>query len=1262
MASRDEILRIVLKTEGSEEIAGLAKEIHSLGDVSAEADAKASALLDEFANAKQKIGLIDQFRTLRQETIATNREFLDSQERLRTLAQAIKAVEVPAAGLVREYERAQSVTKRLSDQQDQQKTTLTALTGKLQQVGLDVRALGQAEQQAAQSAELATNKLRALVEAQRTAAQEANRLAQAERTVTKEQVDLAASSETTSGVLSRMFGGLKGLALGAGTFLGLSKLKEGLTSVLETGDKFEIFEQRLTTAFKSVEKGQEAFAFIKQFAKDTPLELDQVTEAFLQLKNFGLDPTNGTLKALVDQNAALGGSYEKLNGIVIALGQAWAKQKLQGQEILQLVNQGVPVYDLLSKATGKSAAAIQQLAEQGKLGRDVIQQLIAEIGKQNIGAAAKQMETLTGLVSNLKDRAAEFLNKIATSGALDFFRGQLKSLGDEIDRMSRSGGLADLAQRISNGIIGASQAVKSFVVTLYDYSGALLQLAKGYAALKVAGLLVDLTNVDLKFLSASKSALQLAESTTTSTSAINGLRGAFRSLPASVQIAIALLGIDLAIKGAKQLGDALYDLSPASKAAAQAQSELRETAIGLSNRYADLSKQFAEFRKQQVLSAEQTAALSESERAAYSTGLEGLRQFTEAQIRSIETLQKAGIATDEQVKQLENLRTSLTTVKGGFDALSSGAATASDAITQHLTTGALEFKKALAGIDTDAKAAAAGISGIFQQLDFGDIKRVGDLSLAINAIAKSSDKAAIAVRDGLGEALKTLSGDQLQQFQSASLAAFEALGINAKDAAAVLDTVLLTALERLGVSAGNLGVDMTKAGRDIIATFTTVAENIRASGAQIEAAFKAAIAKTSTLDEAKQLGRILETAAAQGRIGFEQAERAAAALERQIHKINEGLNPLADAFAVLGVKSQQQLEDTRISAQRAFNEIVDGARRGIASQEDVRRAFVAYAQTALAASKDSAGFAKEQVESQLKVQASVLGVTDALKDAGLAGETSGKQVTEAYTQAQAAIDAAATAAGNLATNSGTAAAATNQAAKAATAGAQAAQGAFVALNNEQTRAQNVLNEYLFKFGNLANIGLSDAQFILSQLGGIIGQTADELRGRIAELTQTAQQAEQAAQQLRSMRQQLQDDSDRASGNDTAIENRQFAEKLRQIEELAKASGAAGIADAQELRRLAEEEHQRKLKQIEERKNAEINANREVTANRNQSASASNTNAAGNLSGTISPIRQDGPTSPPVNINNILIAADNKTGLALARLINPHLEAIVRRSR
>jgi len=41
----------------------------------------------------------------------------------------------------------------------------------------------------------------------------------------------------------------------------------------------------------------------------------------------------------------MGGTAETVDGIAMALGQAWTKGKLQAEEMNQMLERGVPVYD-----------------------------------------------------------------------------------------------------------------------------------------------------------------------------------------------------------------------------------------------------------------------------------------------------------------------------------------------------------------------------------------------------------------------------------------------------------------------------------------------------------------------------------------------------------------------------------------------------------------------------------------------------------------------------------------------------------------------------------------------------------------------------------------------------------------------------------------------------------------------------------------------------------------------------------------------------
>src|SRR5690554_2468833 len=277
----------------------------------------------------------------------------------------------------------------------------------------------------------------------------------------KELKDVEGNSQkagTSIGTLAKRF-----LALAAAA-VGIRTITSSLRDMLATGDKFEKLEKQMTATMGSLSAGQEATAWIKEFTQDTPLQMEQVTESFTTLKNFGLDPLNGSMQAIVDQSAKLGGGYEKVQGISLALGQAWAKQKLQGEEILQLIERGVPVWELLEEVTGKNTAELQKLSSAGALGRDTIKALIDEMGRQSTGAAAANMSLLSGYVSNLKDDWALFQNEIAQAGALDYVKDQLKGLLDTVQQMRSDGSLKELAQSISNGFVTIAEASKSVVL------------------------------------------------------------------------------------------------------------------------------------------------------------------------------------------------------------------------------------------------------------------------------------------------------------------------------------------------------------------------------------------------------------------------------------------------------------------------------------------------------------------------------------------------------------------------------------------------------------------------------------------------------------------------------------------------------------------------------------------------------------------------------------------------------------------------------
>ena len=465
---KDRLIQFILR--GKDELSPAAKQsAAALDTVRQEAEELGTAL----DSAKDAQGLAFAFKTTSAAAERAKVALADTELRVKELRNALD--EKPdAAGLQQSLKDAEREASRTRKQLRDLTAALAEQEKAAKAAGIDTNNLADEEKRLAAEVDKAkvavadnSQQLKTLQREQATASRAA-----AEHT---SRLD-AARGAMSSGAKQVLAFAAAYISLNAAFGLvqrGLNLVRDGIYSMLKTGDQFELLDKRLASLMGSVAGGEQAVAWIKDFAKNAPLEVADVTEAFALLKTYGLDPMDGALQAVVDKNEELGGGMERLTGISSALGQAYAKQKLQTEEILQLVERGVPVWSLLEKVTGKNAAQLQDLATKGKLGREVITPLIAEIGKSAEGAAAKNMSTLTGLVSNLSDVWSGFLDRISKSGAMDYVKKKLGEVADKIDQMDKDGRLDRLAQSMSDTFVNGAESIEKYIEQLgeIDFTG-----------------------------------------------------------------------------------------------------------------------------------------------------------------------------------------------------------------------------------------------------------------------------------------------------------------------------------------------------------------------------------------------------------------------------------------------------------------------------------------------------------------------------------------------------------------------------------------------------------------------------------------------------------------------------------------------------------------------------------------------------------------------------------------------------------------------
>ncbi|MGY3872597.1 tape measure protein [Aeromonas dhakensis] len=557
-------LELAAKVTGREDLAALAGEVQELGPISDETAAETERLAQTLESLSQQQTLIRQFNDAKAALTQLELATVLSRDKLAQLRAEQQAGTGDAKALAEQERLLASEVKQLERQLVAQSASHIRLHAGLKQSGLDTKNLAQ--------------------EQQRLQRELTKSVAQTER-LGREFSQGSQHAGGLQGAIGSLTGRLVALA---GTWFGIQTLTTQLMAMFQTGDQAERLDVQLKAVMGSIAGGKEASAWIQDFAKNTPLQLSEVTQVFVRLKAFGIDPMAGAMQGIVDQAYKLGGGFEEVQGISLALGQAWAKQKLQGEEILQLIERGVPVWQLLEQVTGKNTAELQKLSEAGKLGRDTIAALMNEIAAQSGGAAAANMSLLSGLISNAQDNLAKFYRMVAENGALTWLKNQLASLNREFEQMAQDGRLQVWAKRLSDGFITMGETLKSLIQTLYEWRTALTVLAQAWVGLKIVGWIGDLRSLYVQFIALPTATATAAGGMTTAGTVAAGAAIGVRALRAAVRGLLAAVTVEAIIQ-ITQFAAALRQLVQAELALREAQTLRSETQARLNGQFAVLS-------------------------------------------------------------------------------------------------------------------------------------------------------------------------------------------------------------------------------------------------------------------------------------------------------------------------------------------------------------------------------------------------------------------------------------------------------------------------------------------------------------------------------------------------------------------------------------------------------------------------------------------------------------------------------------------------
>lgn len=224
--------------------------------------------------------------------------------------------------------------------------------------------------------------------------------------------------------------------------------------LINTQRTFDKLNAGLITATGSAEGAAAAFDSLQKFAKETPYGLEQSVQAFIRLKNLGLNPSEAALMSYGNTAAAMGGDLiQMIEAVADATTGEFERLKAFGIKA--------------SQENGKVSLVFKGQTTTIKNNAKEIEKYLLRLGNVDFaGASTNRMKTLDGSISNLEDTIDGLFLKVSQSGIGDAIKAgvdgaseSLETLGDNLDTVGDIALVvgAIFAGRYASSMVGSIQ-------------------------------------------------------------------------------------------------------------------------------------------------------------------------------------------------------------------------------------------------------------------------------------------------------------------------------------------------------------------------------------------------------------------------------------------------------------------------------------------------------------------------------------------------------------------------------------------------------------------------------------------------------------------------------------------------------------------------------------------------------------------------------------------------------------------------------------
>ncbi|GAA6553251.1 tape measure protein [Klebsiella pneumoniae] len=170
--------------------------------------------------------------------------------------------------------------------------------------------------------------------------------------------------------------------------------------------------------------------YIVNMAKNASFAMQALTDSFVKFRSAGLDPTDGSLKALVDSVARFGGDSELLKRAAVAVQQMSGKGVVSMEELRQQLGEAVPnAMKAMADAAGITMGELTKAVSSGTVeAKQALSLMFVGLRAENENAAKDMMQTYTGALAQLQTSFTLFADRVGQAGYLDSLTKGMKEL------------------------------------------------------------------------------------------------------------------------------------------------------------------------------------------------------------------------------------------------------------------------------------------------------------------------------------------------------------------------------------------------------------------------------------------------------------------------------------------------------------------------------------------------------------------------------------------------------------------------------------------------------------------------------------------------------------------------------------------------------------------------------------------------------------------------------------------------------------------